>query len=168
MSSALAAVADVCYVPQIGADVYALYENATPASYGFYTLDADAGVTCGHQQLAAAAAAGFGDVPVYLGQSVHNPGRTRYQWSLTVPSAYPFHQWDTISGFGTWNYSSRPYAPTNGDLVRVTFLLCRSRGPLLTTGPHPSVAHRRTASWCDPCGWSWRVSATCRRWDGRP
>ena len=73
--------------PCVPAPQYAGVSAASPG-HAFYDLDADAGVTCGHQYIATQAAAGFKS-PVYLGVNVHAP-------STPFPSGatFPFHQWD--------------------------------------------------------------------------
>lgn len=119
------------WAPQVAPTLFTLYQNIADASppQGFYDLDADTGVGCGHLVLGAAAAAGFKS-PVYVGVTVHQPGSP----TPGFPQ-YPFHMWDYMCSTRTWDLDGA-YVPTTrdaqfGDVVRRNWLSLAANGTTL-------------------------------------
>lgn len=110
------------WAPGTAATVGRLYAPlaASSAGYAYYSLDADAGVTCGNMVLSSIAGRSFRS-PVYLVVNTNRPSQFLYTATDTIGKHFPFHTWDTTCAFGTFSKyitaDGRPFVPAASDLA---------------------------------------------------
>lgn len=138
--------------PELVPTIMNMYADviAVNASNGYFDLDADTGVGCGHSALGHAASTGARKSPLYLGVNFHPPGNPN------GGKAFPFHGWDYTCATQSWG-SRVPTADdiAYGNMLRAHWLSLAFNGTVgpdwqpVSAAPAGSIS---TAILGGPCG----------------